>query len=220
MKRERLPMVSKYKPRQQRIRLFESRGLERLTLFSPRAFALMWIIILSLALWMSWGRVSLSLSVTYVLLGTLGWTLFEYCMHRFIFHLKPKSEFGRWVIFLVHGNHHRAPVDSDRNLMPPVVSLPVFGVSWCLFLLLFGGVGWLVFLGFAAGYVMYDSVHYACHQFTMRGPLLRYLQDHHTRHHYARRDGNYAITAIFWDRLFRTSIPGKTADAVSSQQPY
>jgi sterol desaturase/sphingolipid hydroxylase (fatty acid hydroxylase superfamily) len=43
----------------------------------------------------------------------------------------------------------------------------------------------------------------------MRSPVLRHLRRHHIRHHHAKQEGNYAITATFWDRLFRTEIPAK-----------
>jgi sterol desaturase/sphingolipid hydroxylase (fatty acid hydroxylase superfamily) len=49
-------------------------------------------------------------------------------------------------------------------------------------------------------------VHYACHQLPMRGAVARRLRNHHMRHHYARRDGNYAITGVIWDRLFGTLL--------------
>ena len=162
-----------------------------------------------LALWASWGKASIASSIGLVLLGILMWTLFEYVMHRFLFHLEPKSQVGRWLIFLMHGNHHADPGDRYRNIMPPIVSLWVVGAFWGASVLLLGPVGSVLFLGFAIGYVIYDGVHYACHQFPMRGPVLGQLKRHHIRHHYAKRDGNYAITAIFWDRVFGTDVPVK-----------
>jgi len=193
----------------QRIRLFRSDRLERLTTITPRAFAATWIVVLALAVHASWGTASLVVLTGSVLAGLLIWTLFEYGMHRFIFHMKLRSEFGKWVIFLTHGNHHVAPSDSYRNLMPPIVSIAILGSMWCVFLLLAGPPGSALFLGFAIGYVTYDAVHYACHQYPMRGPVLGRLRRHHMRHHFGSREGNYAITAIIWDRVFRTEVPAK-----------
>lgn len=192
-----------------RIRLFRNDWLERLTLISPPAFALTWTAFLALALYASWGAASLALSIALVLLGLLIWTLFEYVMHRFIFHLKLRSELGRWLIFLTHGNHHVAPDDRYRNIMPPIVSVVISCGIWLTFWLLLGPKGSVLYLGFGIGYVVYDVIHYACHQLPMRGPILRQLRRHHIRHHYARVEGNYAITAIFWDRLFGSDIPHK-----------
>jgi sterol desaturase/sphingolipid hydroxylase (fatty acid hydroxylase superfamily) len=209
MKQERHLMIPQPKPHQQRVRLFQNEPLERLTMLSPAAFAMIWSVNLAMVGWASWGGFRLPAWSGLVLVGLLGWTLFEYGMHRFIFHLRLRSAAGQRLIFLLHGNHHRAPSDGDRNLMPPIFSMPVLGACWGLFLLLLGSAGSVVFLGFAIGYVAYDLTHYACHQFTMAGAVLGRLQRHHARHHYARRDGNYAITAIFWDRLFGTRIPFK-----------
>ena len=192
-----------------RIRLFRSDLLERLTLISPPAFALTWTAFLALALYASWGAASLAVSIVLVLLGLLIWTLFEYAMHRFIFHLKLSSELGSWLIFLTHGNHHAEPNDRYRNIMPPIVSLVVSCAIWLTFWMLFGAKGSVLYLGFGIGYVVYDAIHYACHQLPMRGPILRQLRRHHIRHHYARQEGNFAITAIFWDRLFGSDIPHK-----------
>ena len=193
-----------------RIRLFRDDRLERLTLISPWAFGSIWAPALALVCYTSWGAAPWLPALGLVLAGLLVWSLFEYAMHRFLFHLKPRSAFGRWVIFMVHGNHHIAPVDRYRNLMPPIVSFAILGSVWGLCLLLLGQAGSILFLGFAIGYVTYDGVHFACHQFPMRGPVLRRLRRHHLRHHYGRQDGNYAITAIFWDRLFGTEVPART----------
>jgi sterol desaturase/sphingolipid hydroxylase (fatty acid hydroxylase superfamily) len=67
----------------------------------------------------------------------------------------------------------------------------------------------VLYLGFGIGYVVYDAIHFACHQLPMRSPVLRQLRRQHIRHHHAKQEGNYAITAIFWDRLFGTDIPAK-----------
>jgi len=192
-----------------RIRLFRNDLLERLTLISPPAFALTWAAFLGLAAYASWGAASLAASILLVMLGLLIWTLFEYAMHRFIFHLKLTSDLGRWLIFLTHGNHHAAPDDGYRNIMPPIVSLVISSAIWLAFWMVLGPKGSVLYLGFGIGYVVYDIVHYACHQLPMRSPVLRQLRRHHIRHHYAKREGNYAITAIFWDRVFGSDIPGK-----------
>lgn len=201
--------MMKYRSASPRIRLFRNDLLERLTLVSPPAFALTWAVFLALALYAGWGATSLSVSIMLVLLGVLIWTLFEYAMHRFIFHLKPTSAVGRWLIFLTHGNHHAAPGDRYRNIMPPIVSLVLSGAIWWAFWMLLGPTGSVLYLGFGIGYVVYDAIHFACHQLPMRGPILRQLRRHHIRHHHAKQEGNYAITAIFWDRLFGTDIPAK-----------
>lgn len=190
----------------QRVRLFKSDALERLTVISPRTFAAIWVVALSLVAVASWGVASPATALGLVLCGAAAWSLFEYAMHRFLFHWKTDSAMLRAVIFVTHGNHHVDPQDPCRNMMPPMVSLPFGALLWGLCLVALGPAGSLLFLGFAGGYVVYDSVHYACHQLPMRGAVVRRLRNHHMRHHYARRDGNYAITGVIWDRLFGTLL--------------
>src|SRR3546814_16967356 len=79
------------------------------------------------------------------------WTLTEYALHRFVFHWEPKSAVLRRSVFIMHGNHHAVPNDPLRNLMPPVVSLPVAGLFWVGMLALFGSGGPWLFLGFFGG---------------------------------------------------------------------
>lgn len=201
--------MTNYTSASPRIRLFRNDFLERFTHISPWAFALTWVSFLACGLYASWGVASLPVSLALVFGGLLIWIFFEYAMHRFLFHLKLTSAFGRWLIFVTHGNHHDMPGDRGRNLMPPIVSVSISGSLWLLFALLIGEKGALLFVGFGIGYVAYDCVHYACHQFPMRGPVLRLLRRHHIRHHCAEEEGNYAITAIFLDRLFGTAVPVK-----------
>lgn len=201
----------------QRVRLFRNERLERMTLVTPSAFALTWFAVLAFAIFMSWKVVSVPSSIGLVTLGLAIWTLFEYAMHRFIFHMKLRSKLGRWLMHLTHGNHHVAPGDRYRNMMPPVASLAINGTVWTVFLVLLGHAGSVLFVGFAGGYIIYDSVHYACHQLPMRGPLLKRLRQHHVRHHYIEQDGNYAITAIFWDRVFGTQVPVKARRSAVQQ---
>jgi len=188
------------------IRLFRSDWMERLTVVSPRGFALTWSAVLLFVSFEGWGSTSVAAAIGFIALGLSCWTLFEYVMHRFIFHLKLRSDWGRRLIFVMHGNHHVAPEDQCRNIMPPAVSMAILAPFWAVFVLLLGAAGSVLFLGFAIGYVGYDSVHYACHQFPMRGPVLGRLRRHHIHHHHAKQEGNYAITAILWDWVFGTMI--------------
>jgi sterol desaturase/sphingolipid hydroxylase (fatty acid hydroxylase superfamily) len=195
----------------QRLRLFRHDLLERLTVVSPRTFVVIWTMLLLLVLWAGWGTVSAPMWIGLVAGGLLIWSLFEYAMHRYLFHLELDSELGRWLGFVMHGNHHADPNDPHRSMMPPIVSVTWSAAIWGIFALLFGPVGTVIFLGFTIGYVTYDSIHYACHQLRPRSRLLRALRRHHLRHHYGRSKGNYAITTILWDRVFGSHLTAKVA---------
>lgn len=194
----------KYRSAAPRIRLFRNDLLERTTLVSPVSFAIVWTAFLALAIYASWGVAGPVAAAGLIAAGVTIWVLFEYAMHRFLFHMKLTSAFGRHLIFLTHGNHHAMPGDPQRNIMPPMISVGISCMVWAILWSAFGAAGSVIFLGFGIGYVVYDSVHYACHQLPLRSGLLGRLRRHHIRHHCAKEEGNYAITAIFLDRLFGT----------------
>lgn len=187
---------------EQRIRLFEREGPEKLTVISPRAFALIWGVLIPLIAWMGWGSASPGKGFALMLAGLVVWSLFEYVMHRFLFHWNTQLVPVKWLVFLMHGNHHCVPNDPMRNLMPPIVSIPIAALIWLAFVALCGPAGTWLFLGFIGGYVGYDLTHFACHQWPLRNRLGVALKRHHMRHHYVDDDANYAITFIFWDRVF------------------
>ena len=191
---------------QQRVRLFKSERLEKLTLISPRTFAASWAIMLPLIAYAGWASAAPPRALGLITGGLLTWTLFEYAMHRYLFHLESEVPAVRWLVFLIHGNHHDNPNDPMRGLMPLVVSVPVGLLVWAACLALSGPEGTWLLLGFMTGYVIYDTVHFTCHQRPMRGRVGRMLKRHHMRHHYVDEDGNFAISAIFWDRVFGSRI--------------
>lgn len=195
-----------FDPSSQRVRLFRNEHLEKLSLISPQAFVLAWGLLLPLIAWAGWRSATPLQGLGLIVGGLLVWTLFEYAMHRYLFHWGLDLPAVQWFVFLIHGNHHDNPNDPMRDIMPLSVSLPVAGLVWATCVALLGPAGTWLFLGFIAGYVIYDGVHYACHQWPMRGKLGSALKRHHMRHHYVDDRCNYAISAIFWDRAFGTRI--------------
>lgn len=194
-----------------RLRLFRHRWLEALTVMPPRLFVVLWAALLMIVFVASLGRVGIAAWFGLVAAGLLTWSLFEYVMHRYLFHLALPTAWGRWFVFLMHGNHHEDPDDPWRSIMPPIVSVTWSGAIWAGMALALGGAGTVLFLGFVVGYVTYDAVHFACHRLPVRGRLMRLLRRHHLRHHHGREDGNYAITAIFWDHVFGSYLTAKRA---------
>lgn len=189
-----------------RLRLFENRWLEKLTVISVGWFLAIWTGVLAWLGYSAWGSVNFVTGTALIGLGWLTLTLFEYVLHRFVFHWTPKNDLLAHFVFLMHGNHHIQPSDKLRSLMPPIVSFPI----GCAFAVLFGAVfgpfaDW-VLIGFLLGYVAYDLTHYAAHQWPMRGALGQKLKRHHMQHHFVREDGNFAVTALFWDSVFGTKI--------------
>lgn len=145
------------------------------------------------------------LVVALFFVGVLIWTLLEYVIHRQIFHYEPKTSVGKKFHFIVHGVHHDYPNDAKRLVMPPVISIPLAIIFYVLFVLLFGKGAPSVWAGLVAGYVCYDSIHYAIHHFPMKSRFLNRLKQHHLRHHFHNDQAGYGVSSPFWDYIFRTN---------------
>ena len=193
------------------VRLFANETLERLTFMHPRIFALAWALMLPMIACYGWmstralgGGPDLSAVFGYIGIGLLAWTLFEYAMHRFLFHWETNFAPLRWLVYVMHGNHHDSPNDRLRGLMPLPVSISIGGLVWLACLALIGVYGTWVFFGFMIGYVAYDTVHYGCHHWKTRHRLFAPIRHHHMRHHFSDARKNFATTCPFWDRLLGT----------------
>lgn len=137
-------------------------------------------------------------------IGMLMWSLFEYLMHRYVFHYEPKSAWGKQLHFIIHGVHHDYPSDASRLVMPPAVSIPIAVVMYFVFWIAFGRFAPALSAGFAFGYVCYDSIHYATHHISARRGLLFWLKQYHLRHHYKDDHAGYGVSSPLWDYVFGT----------------
>src|SRR5262245_20499172 len=61
----------------------------------------------------------------YFALGWLIWTLMEYLLHRFLFHMSAHTPEEKFRSFMVHGYHHEFPKDKLRLVAPPLMSWPL-----------------------------------------------------------------------------------------------
>jgi 4-hydroxysphinganine ceramide fatty acyl 2-hydroxylase len=155
--------------------------------------------------------------IALVFVGIFVWTFTEYTLHRFIFHFPAKSKFGEKIHFIFHGVHHDYPSDSKRLVMPPSVSIPLAGLFYYLFYLLFGNV--LVapfFVGFIVGYLFYDMTHYAVHHFNIHNKFWLALKKHHIRHHYENPGLGFGVSSPLWDEIIGTNFPQKKEEVEQS----
>ncbi|NWR34655.1 FA2H hydroxylase, partial [Tachuris rubrigastra] len=149
------------------------------------------------------------------LLGMILWSLLEYLIHRFVFHMKPPAS-NYYLItlhFLLHGQHHKSPFDSSRLVFPPVPASLVIGFFYGVLRLLLPEVlGLSVFVGGLCGYVIYDMMHYYLHYGSpKKGTYLYGLKAYHVKHHFEhQKSGSFGISTRFWDYPFRTLIPEET----------
>jgi len=160
----------------------------------------------------AWGlsRSSVPLVVGLFIGGYALWTLFEYWLHRIVFHFEPEDGFGARLHWIIHGVHHDHPNDPMRLVMPPAVSVPLAAVVFGILYLIFGAhYAPALGAGFFAGYLAYDLTHYYLHHFRPRGPLGRMLRERHMRHHFQDHTRGFGISAPYWDEVFGTSSRAK-----------
>jgi sterol desaturase/sphingolipid hydroxylase (fatty acid hydroxylase superfamily) len=139
------------------------------------------------------------------LLGLVAWSLAEYLLHRFVFHFRPDTRWGRRLHFIIHGVHHDYPHDPMRLVMPPSVSVPLAILVFLLFRVLLGPAWSLPFFaGFLVGYLVYDMAHYHIHHHRSDSKLSLALRRYHYRHHFQQSDRGFGVTSPLWDRVFRT----------------
>jgi dihydroceramide fatty acyl 2-hydroxylase len=160
----------------------------------------------------AWGLSSLSVLATFALFvaGYALWTLFEYWLHRIVFHFEPENGFGARLHWIIHGVHHDHPNDPMRLVMPPAVSVPLAAVVFGVLYLIFGShYAPALGAGFFTGYLAYDLTHYYLHHFRPRGRLGRMLRERHMRHHFQDDTRGFGISAPYWDEVFGTSPRAK-----------
>jgi len=138
------------------------------------------------------------------LAGLLSFTLVEYIMHRFVFHLAPKNEKQEKFAYTVHGVHHDYPKDKDRLAMPPLLSILLSTGFFFLFKLLMGNLAFAFLPGFVVGYASYLWVHYMVHAFQPPKNFFKVLWIHHGIHHYKDPENAFGVSSPFWDVIFGT----------------
>ena len=207
-------------------RLFRSDFLERLTTTRPWAIYAIYIPVCSYMLYYSHTKFDFSFEFIAVLFfgAMLFWTLFEYIAHRYLFHYEAKSEVGKKIVYIFHGNHHEYPRDKERLFMPPVPSVVFASVLFAVifgFSVLLTGKGsyaFIFFPGFVIGYLVYVSMHYAIHAFAPPAALKALWRNHHL-HHYKFPEKGYGVSSIFWDVVFGTT-PQKEEKTESNNSIY
>ncbi|KAL2003724.1 hypothetical protein VTN02DRAFT_2627 [Thermoascus thermophilus] len=147
----------------------------------------------------------------YWLFGLSIWTLIEYGMHRFLFHVDkylPDNRVGITLHFLLHGIHHYLPMDKYRLVMPPalflILATPFYKLAHTVFFYNWNAAV-MVYCGGVFGYVCYDLTHYFLHHRNLPS-YYRDLKKYHLQHHFADFDNGFGVTSRFWDRVFGTEL--------------
>ncbi|QOI96784.1 MAG: sterol desaturase family protein [Flammeovirgaceae bacterium] len=187
-------------------RLFENPFLEMLTKAHPLVIWGMYLPVIFYLLYYSLTMLQFSgirITVTFFA-GMFFWTFFEYLAHRFIFHLVPKSETARRMVYILHGNHHEFPRDKQRLFMPPVPSLIIASIIFGVMFLIMGNYATMFFPGFMLGYLLYGSMHYAIHAWSPPFRWMKGLWRNHHLHHYKNEHMGFGVSSTLWDHVFGT----------------
>ena len=199
------------------VRMFKNPVLEYLSHIHPLTPIVIYVPIIAYVMYLAVTTTPWLTAVGIFVVGGLIWSFVEYTMHRWVFHYHPKTEIGKKVHFMVHGVHHDYPRDSTRLVMPLLVSVPLAFVFWYLFRATMAPHNYAFFAGFVAGYVLYDTTHYATHHWPMKNKFARFLKEYHMKHHYVDDDTAYSVTLPVWDVLFGT-MPQWAQDRLSKNK--
>ncbi|MDF7673259.1 sterol desaturase family protein [Acetobacteraceae bacterium ESL0697] len=188
------------------VRIFENDKLESLTFISFRTFLIFCFIFETAALTISFFyKLSFWSFLWHSFLGFFIWFITEYILHRFVFHFESDNKLIQHMIYVIHGNHHIQPNHPLRTIMPLIVTIPLGMLIWGLSIWGAGiGSGSAFFTGFFAGYTLYDAMHFATHNFKMKGTPLSLWKKHHLLHHYQTEEHNFSITMPWLDNLFHS----------------
>lgn len=187
--------------------LFDNPILERLT---RSHFSVPLTILLSISGGLSYyGLTEISLSntlfISLFVIGFFSWTLGEYFIHRYIFHMEDDKKWKKAIQYTFHGVHHEYPKDKDRIVMPPagaiIIGSLIFGIVW----LVMQDLAFAFAPGFLVGYVTYAFVHYAIHAYQPPKNFLKWLWIYHSIHHYKHPDKYFGVSSPFWDYVFRSN---------------
>nr|WP_293834194.1 sterol desaturase family protein [uncultured Arsenicibacter sp.] len=138
--------------------------------------------------------------------GFVSFTLFEYVLHRYLYHLEPKTERRAKIQYTFHGIHHEFPKDKTRLAMPPALAIFVAAFFFGVFFLLMGEAAYAFFPGFLVGYSGYLAVHFIVHAYAPPKNFFKWLWINHSVHHYKNHDSNYGVSSPVWDYIFGTYV--------------
>lgn len=144
------------------------------------------------------------LLISLFIIGFLLFTLAEYIMHRFLFHMSEDTEAKKKFVYTVHGVHHHYPKDKDRLAMPIPASVTLAFLFYLFFEVIMGNQVYGFLPGFYMGYASYLWVHYMVHAFQPPKNFFKILWVHHGIHHYKQPERAFGVSSPLWDIVFRT----------------
>jgi len=147
---------------------------------------------------------SVGTTVGLFFIGLLVFTLVEYLVHRYVYHISTHTEWRKKFQYIAHGVHHEFPKDKDRLAMPPLLTITVSTILLLLCRLIMGDFTFAFLPGFLVGYAAYLSIHYIVHVYQPPKNFFRALWVNHGIHHYKDGDTVFGVSSPLWDYIFGT----------------
>ena len=153
------------------------------------------------------------------LLGLGFWTLLEYTLHRFAFHIQvpmPNPHL-RAILNGSHLGHHAAPRDPTKVLVHPLYGIVISTALYALLYWISGNAfdAAAVMTGIWAGFLYYEAVHYRVHFSLSASGLIGWQRRAHFYHHFTNNKKCFGVTSPFWDYVFGTRKPDLKRSAIS-----
>ena len=138
-------------------------------------------------------------------LGILGWSLAEYCIHRWLGHDRRffPNPFGS-----EHSAHHGRGNYFAATWKKLATAAAIAALLWWPASRLAGpvlGGAWLA--GFLMFYGYYEVLHRLEHVLPGAGTYGRWARRHHFFHHFHDPSKNHGVTSPIWDHVFGTLAP-------------
>jgi sterol desaturase/sphingolipid hydroxylase (fatty acid hydroxylase superfamily) len=186
--------------------LFNNPILEKLSRTHIAVPITVFFVYASALLYWSITHTSLSAGITIgmFLTGAISFTLVEYMVHRYVFHMNTYTKWRAKFQYTVHGVHHEFPKDKERLAMPPLLSITLATVLLLLFRLVLGDLVFSFLPGFLVGYAYYLAVHYLVHVYQPPKNFLKALWVNHAVHHYKHGEYIFGVSSPLWDYVFGT----------------
>jgi len=188
--------------------IFRNKYLEYLTKTHPLVIWSLYLPVIIFLLYYSIARLHFSAGKALLLFGSgiFFWTFFEYIIHRFVFHFVAESPRARKISYVMHGNHHEFPRDSQRLFMPAVPSIILSSLIFLVMKIVSGTFAFAFFPGFLLGYLTYASAHYAIHAWHPPFKWMKPIWRNHHLHHYKDDEKGFGVSSHFWDIVFGTTF--------------
>jgi sterol desaturase/sphingolipid hydroxylase (fatty acid hydroxylase superfamily) len=147
--------------------------------------------------------------------GVLAWTLLEYGLHRFVFHVQiPLRNLRlRELVNASHLSHHASPRDPNKVLVQPLYGLVISAVLYGLIYAAFRSPlsATIIMTGIWTGFLYYEAVHYRVHFSLSPSGLIARQRRTHFYHHFTNNKRCFGVTSPLWDYVFGTTLSERTS---------